>query len=445
MAAANFATSLHHYHNHHRSVPYLQFRSQMLHHRQPRISTIPLSRSFSPHRRRRRRSTRRNPNKRNDSSQSSSSDSGKLQFVLDVDQLKTKTPLSLQRALSLCESKFHEFVSSGTDAYNDLRSLVIVEPGSNRIVVSCSDSTVRFMGSLMLWSCLGVVFIRILINLGLGLRRRSGEITVAVVKRRDRSLGGREVVVEKRVVEGAERKSDLGMNERDSGVISRNSIRKEQQQRKLPNWWPVIGPRPVVEVLREDYRTAANKLVQAIMDDKLRGKDVSEEDILELHRICRVSGVQLSFGTENARDSFYRLAVHNVINTCCRAGNPSVQIDGEDARLFVAGLAYDVGLSNSRAATIVSAAVAAQTRLWFLQAWALEMQAKNSEAMEELKKICLIHQIFPPEPSSAEMEMVARGLQQHLKPEHRELLLTKLVSVCGEESPRSAAEALGLV
>lgn len=45
----------------------------------------------------------------------------------------------------------------------------------------------------------------------------------------------------------------------------------------------------------------------------------------------------------------------------------------------------------------------------------------------------------------AEMEMVARGLQQHLKPEHRELLLTKLVSVCGEESPRSAAEALGLV
>ncbi|XP_048497244.1 uncharacterized protein LOC104884272 isoform X2 [Beta vulgaris subsp. vulgaris] len=165
----------------------------------------------------------------------------------------------------------------------------------------------------------------------------------------------------------------------------------------------------------------------------------------ELHRICRMSGVQLSFGTENARDSFYRLAVHNVINTCCRARSPSVQIDGEDARLFVAGLAYDVGLSDPRAVTIVSAAVAAQTRQWFLQAWALEMQAKHSEAMEELKKICLIHQIFPPEPSSPEMEMVARGLQKHLKLEHREFLLTNIVSVCGEESPRSAAEALGLV
>lgn len=84
-----------------------------------------------------------------------------------------------------------------------------------------------------------------------------------------------------------------------------------------------------------------------------------------------MSGVQLSFGTENARDSFYRLAVHNVINTCCRARSPSVQIDGEDARLFVAGLAYDVGLSDPRAVTIVSAAVAAQTRQWFLQAWVI--------------------------------------------------------------------------
>ncbi|XP_021751879.1 uncharacterized protein LOC110717474 [Chenopodium quinoa] len=443
--AANSATSLRHYPNLYLSLPYSIFQPQLHHQWQPKTSVIPISCSFSS-RRRRRRSTRRNPNKRNNpsQSQSSSSDSGKLQFVLDVDQLKSKTPLSLQRTINLCESKFHQFVSSGIDAYNDLRSLVVVEPGSNRIVVSCSESTVRFVGGVVLWSFVSVVFVRVLVNLGLGLRRRSGDIKVEVVTRRDRSLGGREVVVEKRVVEGVDRKSDLELNEWGSEGMSRNPIRKEPQ-RKLPGWWPVISPRPVVEVLREEYRSAANKLVQAIMDDKLRGKDVSEEDILELHRICKISGVQLSFGTENARDSFYRLAVHNVINTCCRAGSPSVQIDGEDARLFVAGLAYDVGLSNPRAATIVSAAIAAQTRQWFLQAWALEMQAKHSEAMEELKKICLIHQIFPPEPSSPEMEMVARGLQKHLKPEHRELLLTNFVSICGEGSPRSAAEALGLV
>lgn len=44
-----------------------------------------------------------------------------------------------------------------------------------------------------------------------------------------------------------------------------------------------------------------------------------------------------------------------------------------------------------------------------------------------------------------EMEMVARGLEKHLKVEQREYLLNMLVSVCGEESCRSATEALGLV
>jgi len=43
------------------------------------------------------------------------------------------------------------------------------------------------------------------------------------------------------------------------------------------------------------------------------------------------------------------------------------------------------------------------------------------------------------------MEMVARGLQKHLKLKDREFLLSKLSGVCGDESRRSAAEALGLV
>ncbi|KAL2922215.1 Exportin-4 [Bienertia sinuspersici] len=431
--ATNSTSSLH-YPTLNFSISYFQLQPQLYHHHHLNNPTIkPISLSFSPRPRRRRR--HRNPIKRNkNSSQSqfSSPDSNKLQFILDVDQLKTKTPLGL------LESKFNQFVSSGIEAYDDIRSLIIVEPVTNRIVVSCSDSTIRFVGGVAIWGFVGVVMIRVLVRLGLGFSGRSANGGVEVVKRRDRSLGGREVVVERRVVKGGER-----MNESNLEAMPRNSIRKEVK--KLPNWWPVVGPRPIVEVNREEYRREADKLVQAITDDKLRGKDVSEEDILELHRICRMSGIQLSFGTENARDSFYRLAVYNVINTCCRAGNPSVQIDGEDACLFIAGLAYDVDLSNHRAATIVSAAVAAQTRLWFLQAWALEMQAKHSEAIEQLRKICLIHQIFPPEPSSPEMEMVARGLQKNLKLEQREFLLTNLISVCGEQGARSAGEALGLV
>ncbi|XP_074292163.1 uncharacterized protein LOC141619023 [Silene latifolia] len=440
--AGSSITSLHHNQYYANSISHLYPKTPYSYHKTPLLISL----SFSPHRRRRRRNSLRNPNK-NDSNSSNSSAhdySSKLQFILDVDQLKSKTPISV------IEGKIREFVDDGIEAYEDLRGLIRVEGGSNRVIVSCSEKSVRFVGGVLVWSCVVVVVIRVLVKLGLGFGGgwRGGFGKEEVVTRMDRSLGGKEVVVAKRgVVEGGgKRVGDVGRNvERDwEMAVSRNKERGERMKR-LPGWWPVYVPRPVLEAGREEYQREAKLLTRAIMDDKLRGKDVSEEDIIELRRICKKSGIQLSFETDNARDSLYRLSVQNVISTCCRAGNPSVQIDGEDIPLFIAGLAYDVGLANFRAATIVSATVAAQTRQWFLQAWALEMQAKHLEAMEELRKICLIHHIFPPEPSSPEMEMVARGLQKHLSIDQREFLLTTLIGVCGHESRRSAAEALGLV
>lgn len=57
----------------------------------------------------------------------------------------------------------------------------------------------------------------------------------------------------------------------------------------------------------------------------------------------------------------------------CRAPSHSsfVQIDGEDIRQFIAGLAENIMLDNTRAARIVTAAVAARTRSLFLQAWVI--------------------------------------------------------------------------
>ncbi|RVW92281.1 hypothetical protein CK203_032520 [Vitis vinifera] len=145
---------------------------------------------------------------------------------------------------------------------------------------------------------------------------------------------------------------------------------------------------------------------------------------MQLRRICRTSGARASIDTANARDSFYRTSVEFVINICSRASgqSTSVEIDGEDARQFIAGLADNLGLKTL----------------------ALEMQGRHSEAVVELSKICLIHQIFPPEESSPEMEMVARGLEKQLKYEQREFLMNMLLAGCGEECHRSAAEALGL-
>jgi len=70
---------------------------------------------------------------------------------------------------------------------------------------------------------------------------------------------------------------------------------------------------------------------------------------------------------------FISSAQPNFCGTCdillfYRSGSHA-QIGGEDPRLFLAGLAYALGVIAPRAATIVCAAVAARTRLWFLQAW----------------------------------------------------------------------------
>ncbi|RRT34177.1 hypothetical protein B296_00054321, partial [Ensete ventricosum] len=168
---------------------------------------------------------------------------------------------------------------------------------------------------------------------------------------------------------------------------------------------------------------------------------------VQLREICKVSGARASFETANARDSFYRASVDFVLNSCSRAIIPSdkPQIGGEDVRQFIAGLADNIGLTNSRAITLVSAAVAARTRSCFLQCWAFEVQGKRAEALEELLKICHIHQTFPPEEHSAEMEMVGSGLKRHLTIEQRKHLLSLYKETCGADDHRSIVEALGLV
>lgn len=44
-----------------------------------------------------------------------------------------------------------------------------------------------------------------------------------------------------------------------------------------------------------------------------------------------------------------------------------------------------------------------------------------------------------------EMEMLTLGLKKHLKVEQRESLMNMFTGVCGKDSHRTAAEALGLV
>ena len=112
----------------------------------------------------------------------------------------------------------------------------------------------------MLCSCVAVVVIRVLGSVGLGFRRRNRIGKVEVVRRRDRSMGGREVVVARRLVEGERERSDIGCVNRDWKALRKDL--KPTEERKLPSWWPHTLPRPFVEVKREECQREANRLIQ---------------------------------------------------------------------------------------------------------------------------------------------------------------------------------------
>ncbi|CAI9117275.1 OLC1v1018632C3 [Oldenlandia corymbosa var. corymbosa] len=381
-----------------------------------------------------------------------------LQLILAVDKFANSKPVSLLgEVVDSSQLKFNQFIHSAEEAVEDLRTLVTVDGATKRVVFSCKKSTVQFLGFVFA-ACLVVsVSFRVLVSLLMyGKDRLSGN-SGGVIYRRDRSLGGKVVAVGQTdsgtVKRRKESRNDMFMLMLEDGNENRKPFwqrTKRKSVERLPQWWPVSGLNPnSSEVVdhKEEYQMLANRLIRALMDKRMRGEDVTPDDIVQLRRVCKVSGVSVSIDTENTRDSFYRAAVDFVLKYCesTEDQNAFVNIGGEDARHFLAGLSENIVLESGRAARMVSAAVAARTRSRFLQAWALQMQGNHFEAVAELSKICLIHRIFPPEENSAEMEMVARGLKKQLNVEQRELLLNMLIRTCGEATRRSVTEALGLV
>nr|XP_043632177.1 uncharacterized protein LOC122603517 [Erigeron canadensis] len=370
----------------------------------------------------------------------------KLHMVIRLDN----PPVSIHNLLNSFNFDLNEFIESGNDAVLDLQTLITVD-SDKRVVVSCRKSTVYFMGKLVVLSLVSFVIFKVLniLRLGFGsLLRKRGGVGGEVVTRRDRSLGGREVVVSA-TKKDFRNEGSVNVNPLSSVEELRDSVATnwERSNKRLPDWWPDTHAAPLEGVLdMEESQRKANSLIRAILDYRTSGEDLQEDDIISLRQICRMSGVKVFIENNNSRDSIFRTSVDFILNTCARVASHStfVQIDGEDAREFIAGLADNIGLESFRAARIVTAAVAARTRSWLLQAWALEMQGKPIEAVNELSKLCLVHRIFPPIENSPEMEMVANGLEKHLKPEQREYLMKMLIGISSEENRRSLVEALGL-
>ncbi|XP_026420113.1 uncharacterized protein LOC113316101 [Papaver somniferum] len=379
-----------------------------------------------------------------------------LIMIVDIEEIKERARLSIHRFFNKTERKINNFVSSGNEAVEDLKTLVTIDY-DNRVIISCKRSSIEFFGTLLVWGFLIFVGFRVLMDLELLGFGRGGGFKSSNLFKRDRSLAGKEVVVGKRkkkrenfkfsVNPLTPAKDTMRMKNADEGYIP--MVKRSYGEKKLPKWWPEVKASSMgvsVSSIAESQKEAET-VMRAIMDNRMSGKDISEDDIIQFRRTCKNSGAKVLIETTNARDSFYRASVELVLNSCSRStyDSAAILIDGESPQNFVAGMAFNLGLDTVRAARIVSASVASRTRSWFLQAWALEMQGKHSEAVEEISKICLIHQIFPPEEFSPEMEMVARGLEKHLRREQREFLLDLFVGKCDAGSRRSAAEALGLV
>lgn len=228
-----------------------------------RLQSPILSGSFRPRSRSRRRHNKLTPAI---TISPKTSPEPKLETVIDLNYVNAKASSTVHSLFPSLESNFRDFVSSGKEAYRDLQTLVTIVD-NNRVVVSCRPSTLHFIGTSAVVSFVSISVLRGLIKLvsGFWIWGRNASRYAPTV-RRDRSLGGKEVIVgwnndanyNSRILENPlspPQGSWMGIRKR----ATKNRVRVE---RKLPKWWPTLVT-PVVSTENEqEYRREAYRVVR---------------------------------------------------------------------------------------------------------------------------------------------------------------------------------------
>ncbi|KAG6553406.1 hypothetical protein Mapa_005141 [Marchantia paleacea] len=391
----------------------------------------------------------------------------KVVITLDMEEWKQRAAdrvlvakRAAQRSVDKVVRVGKDFADEGVEAWRELRNSVRVQK-DRRVVIAVKRSTINFAGKVLLWSVLGTVFMKLLIYAMREYRWGWEDSSRPRRAVRDRSLGGREVVLGSgfKAREGISRKRNLSSTRVFNPLDGVESSRSEKVLRskrdrgavtktaRLPGWWPAsfMPPSPSI-ITRQNADEKAHSLLQGIMQKRLIGYDFAFEDMIELRQLCKTAGIKVKFDTPNTRDTFYRDAINYVLLACCSdtGGESMSEFGSEDGVSFIAGLASNIGLEDDRAATMVNAAVAARTRAGFLQVRALQLQGKFRESDEELVKITRMHSYFQPDSDSPEMELVARGLESQFNTEGKLELLKAYEKMGGSKTRRVAEEALGL-
>nr|BAJ92403.1 predicted protein [Hordeum vulgare subsp. vulgare] len=166
----------------------------------------------------------------------------------------------LWRLRRRAELRFQRLAAEADEAYGDLRSCVR-DVGGDRVVLTFRRSSLRFAALALLWSL--ALSAAAWASLGLALRAwrqlwgrgwGDGPEGGAVVTKRDRSMGGKEVVVSvsSPVLPPASRVKEPA-----------RKVRRKEPQGRVPEWWPEMETE-LVELGQEAERWAilANRLVR---------------------------------------------------------------------------------------------------------------------------------------------------------------------------------------
>lgn len=194
-----------------------------------------------------------------------------------MDSFTNSKPVSyVNELVELSQLKLNEFIFAADDAFRDLQSLVSVDGDTKRVVVSCRRSTVQFVGTLLISSLIIVFVFKGFINILFGGYRYDRGNSGELVYRRDRSLGGKEVLVGRvdmetnrgRKKDRRDRSLSILDDVEDEGIRKTSfwdTRKRRRSVEKLPKWWPASVPgtgQGLSGDAREEFQRMGNRLIR---------------------------------------------------------------------------------------------------------------------------------------------------------------------------------------